>query len=449
MRRLSTFTISFVAALGTLLLALWCSSGTMGGYAASHHTPHVLEPCRYLHNLDYSHFVATFLFLDGADPSTWSFSFYLRRILYPLAAYPLMKLLGYEWGGFITNLFIHAASFSIFVFFLRRRYGERAALTGMWLTSTYPGIAYWGGLPYAHSTIVPCSLVLFVLLWKLDEAVGQLRSGLYALSMGLLFLAYDLMPFFGAAACLLLLWRRAWIRLLVSLCLLPLPSIAVNLILQHVYGVNPSNPNSNSYSIVINSYLTGLQWDSWLPILRDVPRLFAVIYLDSNFLFLPLLFIALLLLNLIAPRLWLNRVESTLLLAVLAVFLINNLAPPYSGWQMRGDWIARIYQPVVVVFLSFASRLSAAPDLNRHMRVWIGLFVALTVLGNAAITFGSILGLGIADYTYYRFYRHSTPTALSENMQKFGRRPLGFCVKKVKIRGKRAKHRVPAPPSGS
>ena len=136
--------------------------------------------------------------LDGQPREVWQGSFVLRRTAFPAIAYPAMKALGYEVGGFMVSLLAHVGALLVLALFVRKRYGDGAAVAASWMLAAYPGITYWAALPYANAVIVPASCVLFILLTRLDES-ARLRSVTWiSLAMGLLFTAYDLMPF----------WRR-------------------------------------------------------------------------------------------------------------------------------------------------------------------------------------------------------------------------------------------------
>ena len=152
----------------------------------------------------------------------------------------------------------------------------------------------------------------------------------------------------------------------------------------------------------------------------------------ANFVFLPALFLVLRAAArfLGGPRLTL--VEFTFLTATLAVFLLNNLAPPYPGWQMRGTWIARLYQPVFVVFLWYSLRFAhwGLQQAPRIRRVTTGI-LGLTALGNSLIVFGPVLPVRtlsrFSDRIYSAFYAHSPPGSFLANIERHGRRPVGIC----------------------
>jgi hypothetical protein len=127
--------------------------------------------------------------------------------------------------------------------------------------------------------------------------------------------------------------------------------------------------------------------------------------------------------------------EKWLLLTTLALFLFVNLAPPTQGWQMRGSGISRIYQPAFAAMILFLVRWAQAaweartPALRRATTSAL----AIAALANATVIFGPILHIALADHVYLSFYRHAETYALSKNLDTFGRRPLGFCDKSIKI----------------
>jgi FtsH-binding integral membrane protein len=125
-----------------------------------------------------------------------------------------------------------------------------------------------------------------------------------------------------------------------------------------------------------------------------------------------------------------SRIEAVITLSLLSFFLFNNMAPPYDGWQMRGEWIARLYQPFFVVMVSYIARLyaSSPKDSTSSRLTLLGCLIAFTF--NAIVVFGPVTGIGPADRVYHNFYQHSpTPYRLYDNLRKYGKRPLGFCRK--------------------
>jgi hypothetical protein len=91
-----------------MLLGIWCSTGTLSIYAATLDPAVVqVEPtCGYLVNIDHPHHRAPFLMLQGAPRESWTFSVVLRRLLYPLLAFPFVEKLGFEAGGLLCNVLL-------------------------------------------------------------------------------------------------------------------------------------------------------------------------------------------------------------------------------------------------------------------------------------------------------------------------------------------------------
>ncbi|HEY0514876.1 MAG TPA: hypothetical protein VGH73_23480 [Thermoanaerobaculia bacterium] len=415
-----------------LALGIWTATGTLAPYGATLEKPFVWEPCKYLLNIDHFHFKATFLMLDGAPRDQWEFSVALRRILYPLIAYPFMKVLGFGAGGLLTNVLIAVGSLAVFWRALQRRWEGTVPPAFLALLATYPGWVYWAGLPYSYAAIVPASLLCMVLLWRVESLAGWRQALAAGLGLGVLFTAYDLLPFFGAAALLLLLWRRLWAPAAVLAVAQVIPTLLVNEVLKRVYAVPFRNGNTEAYFHILRSYLPPYDGAGWGALLRRLPQVLAETYLYSNFLFLPILF----LLGLAAAR-WLppgdrpfRPAELSVLAATVLLFLFGNAGPPYPGWQLRGVWIARLYQPAAAALFSILAGLCARRALlPRAVRGAALAALLLTVAVDAWIVFAPVLGRAeLSGFVYYRFYRHATRAVYAENLARFGARPAGFCA---------------------
>jgi hypothetical protein len=288
---------------------------------------------------------------------------------------------------------------------------------------------YWIGLPYSYAAIVPACLAAGAILWRLDEATRVGEALLLSLALGVVFLAYDLWPFFlpAAAALLWLRFRRPWL-VAVGLALAAAP-MALNLwVLWWVEGLPMSNSNTEVYGAVVRAWLAPGDLNAWLELLVQAPLVFVQNLFASNFFFLPALFLATWLGGAWRRGHRLLTWERAVLLAALAVWLFNNLAPPYPGkWQMRGTWIARLYQPVFVVYLSALARwlpaLWAAPARRR----WVGAALGLTLAANASVMVGPFFWPAFTSRISGAFYWHDPPEVMVENLRIVGTRPLGFC----------------------
>jgi hypothetical protein len=410
------FRAHLVAATIVLVAAIWLSSGTMAPYAATWPGSPATEPCHYLVNIDHAQFQATWLMLDGAPRDQWIFSVVLRRILFPLVAFPFMKLWGFDLGGFFASLLIHVAAMVVLALGLRRRDGEGVAIAGMWLLATYPGVTYWAALPYSYVAIVPASIGLYFLLESLADEIAPRRAAWLGLGMGVLFTAYDLLPIFGVAALLMLTRARRWGVLAATLPGMIAPSVVVILALRLIGSVPAQNGNTDIYGTVARAWLHPGPIGAWLALLKDFPRDAIANYLFANFIFLPAVFLVL-----VVRRRHLHADDAAILLATALVFLFNNLAPPYPGkWQMRGQYIPRLYQPMFVVLLCYTAR-AAHDRLGR----WLCIFA---IVANATVAFGPVARVPWAGQVYHRFYLHAPEPTMDAMLAKWGRRPLGFCL---------------------
>jgi hypothetical protein len=420
------FRLHVGASAVVLVVAVWLSSGTMAPYASTFFRPIVSSPCGYLYNVDHPQHEAAFLMLDGAPRARWDKSMVLRRILFPLVAYPFMKVGGFEAGGFVASVLVQLAGLFALALHLRRRHGDGAALAGAWLYALSPGITYWAALPYAYVTIIPGSIALFILLTRLDERAGIRPTAAVTAAMGLLFTAYDFLPFFGLAAVLVLVRRRRFLELPIALVAMAAPSLLVGALLSAVFHVSWSNTNTSLYGVVVHAYLHPPGIGPWLRVLADLPVTLVENFFFGNMVFLP----ALALVVVAVARQRLSPAEAALAVAVAAVFLFNNLAPPYPGrWQMRGPFLARLYQPLSAALLVYAAReLGAWRALPRAKGAIVLAAGVLTLAANASVAFGPIARVPWADVVYLRFYLHSAPGTMNDNLAVYGRRPLGVCA---------------------
>ena len=249
--------------------------------------------------------------------------------------------------------------------------------------------------------------------------------------MGIAYLGYDLAAFFVPATLSALCWRRRMGSALASAALQLMPSAIWIFLLKYLFGQSLENSNTAIYHSVLLPYLhpSGL-----IHALKDAVRLPAIggdIFFAANFIFLPALFIVVIVVNPLTSRIRFHVAEAALLLTGLALFILLNLAPShYSGWEMSGTWISRIYQPLFPALLLFAARWwQGLPALTLPCRAALTGALGATTLGNALIVFGPILKNPgrVSETAFYRFYDHTDAHFVYEaNLENLGRRPLGF-----------------------
>jgi hypothetical protein len=419
-----------LGASALLLAGLYCNTGTLAPYGNTLFG-HVDPRTGYLYNADHVHFKVLFDFVNGADFQVWNKALFLRRILFDVAAWPFMRIAGFEVGGAIASLVFNVLGLVAALHLLRRRIGERGAIFAGWLLALYPGAMYWGGLPYPHALIAPLSTLLMIALIDLPAARGRTLIGL-SLAMGFAYLAYDFAVFFLPASALLLAWHRRPGALVTSVALQSLPPALWLLFLSRGLGQPLDNSNTMVYHVILDSYRHIRDVAAWWAYASDFPNVGLDVWFGANFIFLPALFLIVLALNPVTSRIRLSRPEIALLAVTLGLFLFNNLAPDYYGaaWVMRGTWIARLYQPVFPALVLFTARWwQHLPPLTLVRRAVVWTILAGVFIGNALIVFGPILAnpLRLSETAFYRFYNHTDMHGIYEDrLREFGRRPIGF-----------------------
>jgi len=442
-RRVFAFPVQLGAALIVLAGSIYFNSGTLAPYAATIIRPIVEREHGYLYNLDHDNFKAVYLMLSGAPRTLWETSMVLRRVLFYFFAYFPMKQFGFEMGGLLTSVILHGVCVGGFVLFVRKRIGPSAGVVSLWLLALYPGVPYFATLPYSYVTIVPFALLLTILLIVLKDSGRPGTAVLCALAMGVLFLAYDFYVFY-LPALVLLLWRhrKFGVPLKIGCALLTLLPLSLWLLaLKEIYRVPFSNPNTDIFGVILSSYFKSWRlyfvfmpaWNSvvWVKLVQLLPFYFFHTFFYNVFGWLSLLgFVS----GWAAWKVLKKRdlsVEGAIFLSAVAFFLFNNLAPPYNGWPMRGDVIARLYEPIFPVYILLAAKtlerlIQAGARLRA--RILVGLAIAVVIL-NGAICFAPYLGdpaIGLANKFYGEFYHHDNPDAYLINVHLRPKKLLGM-----------------------
>ncbi|HLL24974.1 MAG TPA: hypothetical protein VK427_22725, partial [Kofleriaceae bacterium] len=197
-----------------------------------------------------------------------------------------------------------------------------------------------------------------------------------------------------------------------------------------IFGFPAVNSNTQSYGAVFNAYLDFPdRVAGWASQLVSVPRIFLSNFVFSGFVFFPLLLVWVLALRArwkLRPLV--DPIALAILGATLCVFLFLNLAPPYdNAWQLRGTWVARLYQPWFVAVLIVVAATSVALRRTTRHRLLVGS-VALVVALDAAVIAGPFIGLTpLYASVHQRFYQAHGHNRNASWLERLGRRPYGVC----------------------
>jgi hypothetical protein len=420
------FWLHVAGATAAIMLGCWLSSGTMPPYGT-----YVYDTtCHYRGNGDHVQFSAVYIMLDGHPSVEWGYSVVLRRILHPLLALPLMKIFGFEAGGVLFNILLHGGSMLALALALRRYYDARASVLACWVYATYPGYAYWAGLPYSYAIIVPASIACTIgLLWWHDRPSLK-RSAIMACMVGFVGLGYDLMPFFGGALLLLVAYKRRWRDLPVVLAILGAWAVFIGQGLPAIFGFAVVNGNTQMYGTIVDAWMHFWEHiDGWGSYLLRLPHVFVSNFFFSTGVFMPILFLLIVAHHLkLKVRPIFGPVALSIMLSSLAVFLFLNAAPPYGGqWQLRGTWMARIYQPWFVVPLLAVAAASVALRDTRRYKALVAAVVVTCVLGGLTIAGPYIRVYALYIHVQQNFYQDRSLTHNWYWLHELGVRPYGVC----------------------
>ncbi len=413
-----------------LLVQMYLNTGTLSAYAATMEKPTVYGG--YYVNYDWAQYVANYKFINGADHLEWERGMVLRRVLLYIVGFPFFKLFGFFLGSMITILLCIFGALLFFFRFIEKEFGSQATKVAMVLLCSYSGIMYWIGSPFAQNLIVPLCLGIYFLLFKMKD--GSFKFNISALFIiGILFTGYDLLPLFAPGILLFILFNKSQsikIRILlipIAIFAFVVPIFLIRLWLQF-RGADLKYGNDDTYRIIINAYLNIFnQIPTWWARVKLVPDTLYHCYFDSNFFALPILFLVCWIGGRFILKFKMNLIERCLLVSILILFLFNNMAPPYQGeWQMWGDWIARIYQAVFIVYLMYIVRLSAHIYSQKRYSIIFTTLVVLTCFFNVLVNTGGLYASPLTGYIYGKLYKHGSPNSYILNIKYYGARPLGF-----------------------
>jgi hypothetical protein len=255
--------------------------------------------------------------------------------------------------------------------------------------------------------------------------------------MGVAYLGYDLAITFVPATLIVLCWRRRFFGAAAAVVIQMAPTAAWMYALARVFHQPLQNGNSGIYVSVLSAFFHRAAGAWWWQQVIQAPGYGFDIFFASNFIFIPALFLLVLALNPLTSRIRFDLAENALLASGLALFLVLNLAPSDSGgWEMRGNWIARLYQPVFPALVLYIARWwQNLPALTPRLRLLVLSGVAAATFGDALVVFGPILNDPghVSETAFYRFYDHTDAHFVYENnLRNLGRRPIGF-TRKIKV----------------
>lgn len=438
------FTTLFWVFCSLFVLQMWLCSGNLAPYAVTLNNPHLIndqgnylklegdtnleeQGCYYIANYDHKHYMANYRLVDGKPKEQWDWAYLSRRPLLYMIAFPFMKMFGFLGGGFVMAILLNIGMLAWFTRWVKKRWGATAAIVGLILLSSYPATMYWSGLPYPHILITACTLLLTILLYRVYETDNLKTIAWCSLAAGVSFLAYDTYIFFFPAFGLLLLLQKKWKAIPISVILMALPVGLWIWFLSDKLAPNSSG-NTDIYSNIINAYLNATPEVLWAN-LKNLPIVFAETFSGAAYFYLAIFFAALVVVGLITKSIKLELPFWALAIAMLTVFVFNNMAPYYEGWQMRGGWISRIYQPEIsLILLVVFSVVKQWEEKGKKVFTQVLLAaVAVVFILNARINVAPAFG----DYSivkhHYNFYLHGYPETMEQNLEKHGRRPLWVC----------------------
>ncbi len=413
-----------------LLVQMYLNTGTLSAYAATMEKPTVYGG--YYVNYDWPQYVANYKFIIGADHQEWERGVVLRRQLMYVIGYPFLKIFGFFLGSMITILFVLLGALFFFFKFIENEFGEKATKVAMVLLCTYSGIMYWIGSPFVQNLIVPLCLGIYYLLFRMRH--GSFNFNVKAVFIiGILFTGYDLLPLFAPGVLLFVLSNKTFrvkqrlVLFFISIIAIVLPPLLIRYWLL-CRGADLSYGNDETYRIIIHAYFNILnQLPTWWARVTLIPGALIHCFFDSNFYALPILFLACWIPARFLLKFKMNLVERCMLVSVLILFLFNNMTPPYQGeWQMWGDWIARIYQAVYIVYVMYIVRLSAFIDQKRRASQIFTTLLVLTLFFNVLLNTGGLYASSFTSFVYSKFYKHGSPKSYQLNLNYYGARPLGF-----------------------
>lgn len=440
----------FLFSLIIIILA-WFNSGTISPYASTLNNPYILDnqgniifnndsindpntliDCYYLGNYDHKHYLANHNLAQLKPKESWQHGWVLRRISYYVFALPLTKSLGFLWGGFIFNVITYLFALILLVYYLKFRFSYQEAFFTLCFFTFYPGFYYWAGLPYAQNMIMPNLFIILIIFLEWESYINKKKIIVGSIIISILLMGYDMNSYIIPASIILLARKKTWKWILPAISIMLIPSIIFSFALNHFAGPL-SSENSGLYLTIIKAWLDFNIYDfvnNLIPSFKILLSNFSY----SQFLFYPILLLLSIGFIIHTRTFLLKRTEIALLIPLLAIFFFNNWAPQYPGWQMRGEWISRLYQAFIIpsfliLFRNYRELRLVSSKLITYS--FILIFISGMFFNFQLISSG-ILNNSKYYFIYENFYIHSPTGTMEKNLRKHGNRPLGMCSEILK-----------------
>ena len=433
----------FILVFFVFALLAWLSSGTLSMNAISCIKPYISD-CGYLLTIDQNYHFSLYRYLQGAENIS---PLFLRRILYPTLTFPLTAYFQklhisnfYIYAGFITNLFVYLITFIFLYRYIFKKFSMKAANYTLLFLASFPPVHYYSGIPYFRNIIVPATLAIFLFLFLINKSLKQnseknWQIGILSLLIGILYLGYDLYLFFFPASLFIALrYKKIKALFIISFfSSLPLFFWLFSLKLQ---GYNLINGNSAVYKKTLFAYFNLKNYENYFATILNFPISLFQNFFYCSYIFLPLLFLY----CLFKYRKKLDFSSISILLSAFLFFAFVNLAPDFKAqFVMKGDWIARLYNPIFVIFLFYSVKcFNSTKSKKERIPFYLVIFF------NTIIVLSPVLNFNSGNYIHTLFYKQTKMRhfAIKDNLDLWGRRPLGFCLSKAEKKERLVKHKT-------
>lgn len=393
-------------------------------------------------NIDNKFHYAVYQLVDGHGQDVHApYNMLFRRVLFTWLAYPCMKAIGFVAGGIFCSITLNVVGLVGFSAYVARRWGTKAGNIAALLLCTYPGYAYFCGLPYCYSIIYPATLVSAACMFEIERSTKTFQSLLLGLLIGVACLGYDLVCFFLPATVLMLLLKKRFVQAALAGGSIVFPLALWCLFLYTRVGPDCLvNSNTSPFANTLMAWSQIVRPEVAAHVVANIPVTLGVMvhtFFWSTFLFLPALFVVSLATNAATKTTTITKSELSFMFCCAGIFLFSTLAPDYlssgfagqglSEWQAKGGWTIRLYQPIFAVLILFIARFLSNLQPTAARKLCLSFFAAYLV-GTFLTSFGAFLNnpVGLAGKVFYEFFPGGSTARFNWNLSTYGRLPIGF-----------------------